>query len=314
MKIIGKAGREDIAIVYVAEFEPGELVECVEALSPPLPREEKWVLLVSTLYGCPVECAMCDAGGYYHGKIPAEKIFAQTDFLVQKRYPDLEVPCKQFKIQFSRMGEPAFNPAVLEVLRSLPDRYHAPGLMPSLSTVAPNGRDTFFEQLLEVKNQRYSKGKFQFQFSIHTTDETFRRQIIPVKTWDFTKMAAYGERFYKEGDRKITLNFALANGNPVDPGILLQHFDPQKFLIKITPINPTYKAQQSGMSTYIDPKDEAGSYKVVDKLQKTGYQVIISIGEPEENLVGSNCGQYVMKHLNTLEKMGDGYTYQVGLN
>ena len=69
------------------------------------------------------------------------------------------------------MGEPAFNPAVLELLRELPSRYQAPGLMPSLSTIAPGGVDGFFEALLEIKNELYPGGKFQFQFSLHTSDE-----------------------------------------------------------------------------------------------------------------------------------------------
>ena len=139
MKILGSAGREDVAIVYIAEFEAGELVEFVEAVQPPIAREDKWVLLVSTLYGCPVECAICDAGGFYHGKSPKDKILAQIDFMVRKRYPSRVIPCRQFKIQFARVGEPSFNPQVLDVLETLPERYDAPGLMPSLSTIAPIG-------------------------------------------------------------------------------------------------------------------------------------------------------------------------------
>ena len=86
MKIIGTAGNKDIAKVYIAEFGPGEWVEFVEALAPPKPRSEKWVLLVSTLFGCPVECAMCDAGGFYHGKVSREGILAQIDHMVRCQY------------------------------------------------------------------------------------------------------------------------------------------------------------------------------------------------------------------------------------
>jgi 23S rRNA (adenine2503-C2)-methyltransferase len=311
MKIVAKAGREDIAVVYIAEFGEGELVEFVEAVQPPIPREKKWVLLISTLYGCPVECAMCDAGGFYLGKISKKNIIAQIDFLVQQHYKDFVVPCKQFKIQFSRMGEPAFNMDVLDVLEELPERYEAPGMMPSVSTIAPYSRDLFFQRLLEIKNEKYSGGHFQFQFSIHTTDEALRRQIVPVKTWDFRAMGEYGERFYQPGDRKITLNFALAEGNPVDPDVLLNYFDPEKFLIKITPLNPTYKALDQGLCSYIDPYQEGVNYEIATALRSAGYRVILSIGDAEENLVGSNCGQYVLKHLKEMRKIEDGYQYQV---
>lgn len=311
MKIIGNAGNQDIAKVYIAEFGPGEWIEFVEALAPPRKREEKWVLLISTLFGCPVECAMCDAGGFYHGKVTKEGILAQIDYLVRGHYPDGIVPSNQFKIQFSRMGEPTFNPAVLEVLEELPSLYQAPGLMPSVSTIAPQGVESFLERLIAIKNQLYSDGNFQFQFSLHTTDMDRRHDIVPVKTWDLARMAEYGEKFYEEGDRKVTLNFALAKDMPIEALVLRQYFSPEKFLIKITPINPTYKAQDSGLKSYIDANNGSGNYKALDELEAAGYQVIVSIGELEENRIGSNCGQYVMKHLSDARKMSDSYTYQV---
>jgi len=311
MKVIASTGKEDVAIVYIVEFEDGKMLECVEAVSPPLPREDKWVLLVSTMFGCPIGCMMCDAGGYYHGKATAEMIFAQLDFLVNKRFPDGCVPSRQFKIQFARMGEPALNPNVLTVLKELPDRYCAPGLMPSISTIAPHGSQKFFDRLIEIKREKYAGGNFQFQFSLHTTDLGLRDKIIPAKKWSFQEMAAYGERFFSAGDRKITLNFALAQDLTLDPDILLEHFTPEKFLIKITPLNPTYRASANRLSSYIDPNQSTDRYTVVDALRKAGYDVIISIGELEENFIGSNCGQYLLRHLQASDRLSTGYTYNL---
>ena len=107
MKVLASAGREDIATVSVAELEPGKFIEFVEAVQPPKSRSEKWVLMISTLYGCPVGCAMCDAGGYYHGKVSKEDMFAQIDHMVLRHFPDRVISCRQFKIQFARMGEPS---------------------------------------------------------------------------------------------------------------------------------------------------------------------------------------------------------------
>jgi 23S rRNA (adenine2503-C2)-methyltransferase len=310
MKVIGQAGREDVAVVYIVEFEKGKLVECVEALEPPVPRDDKWVLLVSTMFGCPVGCAMCDAGGFYEGKLSKQEIIAQIDYLIRKHYPDGCVPAKKFKIQFARMGEPALNPAVLEVLEELPQRYEIPGFMPSISTIAPRSADQFFERLIEIKKTQYMGGRFQFQFSIHTTDEARRDQIIPVKKWGFSEMAAYGERFFDQDGRKITLNFALAQGNALEAAVLLRHFDPQKFLIKITPLNPTHRAQSNGLVSQIDPW-RAQEDHIIQALREAGYQVIVSIGEVEENYIGSNCGQYVLSHLRHDQPIRDGYTYPV---
>lgn len=311
MNIIASTGKEDVATVYIAELRDGYFVECVESVQPPLPREKKWVLLISTMFGCPIGCMMCDAGGNYQGKPSKGEIFAQIDYLVHKRFPDGNIPSQQFKIQFARMGEPSLNENVLDVLDELPNRYNAPGLMPSISTVAPAGTDAFFERLLEIKNEKYSDGHFQFQFSIHTTDNALRDQLIPVKKWGLEKMAEYGANFYTEGERKITLNFALAQDTPIDPKILLEHFDPAQFLIKITPLNPTYRASENKLDSYIDPNNESKGYKVVNALQAAGYQVIVSIGEVEENYIGSNCGQYIRRHLTACERMDDGYTYDI---
>lgn len=311
MRIVASTGREDIAVVYIGEMDGGKFVECVEATNPPIPREEKWVLLVSTQFGCPVGCSMCDAGGFYQGKPTAAELFEQIDFLVRKRYPSGRIPSRQFKIQFARMGEPSLNTAVLDVLDELPLRYHAPGLMPSLSTVAPKGAVRFFERLLEIKHEKYGGGKFQFQFSLHTTDAGLRDRFIPVEKLDFAAMARYGERFYAPGDRKIGLNFALAQDAPVDPRVLIEHFAPEKFLIKITPLNPTYRAVENTLCSYINPHRPDGDTSVIDALRSVGYEVIVSVGEVEENLIGSNCGQYLQARLRAGRSLPGGYTYPV---
>ena len=297
-------------MVYVVEFD-GKYVECVEAIQPPKQREEKWVLMVSTLFGCPVTCQICDAGGHYQGKLTDRQILDQIHFLINKRYPNGIVPSRQFKIQFARMGEPALNPAVLDALRKLPEEVNAPGLMPSLSTIAPYGTEDFFEGLLEVKNAYYPGGKFQFQYSIHTTDQKLRDELIPVRKLEFKEIAEFGERFVGPGDRKVTLNFALAEHSPVDPAVLKKYFDPEKFLIKITPLNPTYQAESSGLASYLQGDKSSVQDPLIEEIRDAGYQVILSIGELEENSIGSNCGQYVQKHLEAVEKLGDGYTYQV---
>lgn len=311
MRVAASTGNPEVAMVYVIEFEGGKLIECVEAVQPPIPIEKKWVLLISTMFGCPVGCAMCDAGGFFQGKCSKEQVLAQIDFLVDKKFPNRSVPSEQFKIQFARMGEPTLNAAVLDALAELPTRVEAPGLMPSLSTIAPKGADGFLERLIAVKDEHYGGGRFQFQFSLHTTDEHLRDQILPVRKWSFGEMAAFGQRYHKAGDRKITLNFALAQSHPVEPDVLLSYFDPETFLVKITPLNPTHRARERGLTSYIDPNNGDERYRVVDALRAAGYEVIVSIGELEENRIGSNCGQYVVRHMQAQTLMEEGYTYRI---
>jgi len=311
MKVFAVTGTSEIATVYMADMGQGRLIEFVEALQPPYSRDERWIMMVSTLFGCPVKCAICDAGGQYQGKPSAEEILAQIDYMVRRWYPDGRVPAAKFKIQFARMGEPALNMAVLDALEELPRRYDAPGLMPSVSTIAPHGREAFFERLMDIKNRLYANGRFQFQFSIHTTDAVLRDQLIPVRKWDFGRMAAFGERFLRPGDRKITLNFALAKGMPVEPDVLLRYFDPAHYLVKITPVNPTCQAIKNGLASYIEPYQPESRNGVALLLAEAGYEVIVSVGEVIENQIGSNCGQYVLKYLESRQEVDGGYSYAV---
>lgn len=306
MKVIGSTGQEDLAVVYIAETAEGKAVEFVEALQPPLPRDKKWVLIVSTLFGCPVRCSICDAGYYYRGKLSKEEIFAQLDYLVDSRFPNRRIDVEKFKIQFARMGDPSFNPNVLDVLRELPNRYDAPGLMPCLSSIAPRKTEGFFEQLLEIKKHLYPS-RFQLQFSIHTTDDVNREQMMPVPKWSFSEMARYGERFFDPGGKKIALNFALEKDAPVEPSVLAGHFDPEFFVIKVTPLNPTYSAVQNKHISLIDPHSPSDARDLVCRLKSAGYDVIVSIGEAAENQLGSNCGQLVLNHLGAETALAEAY-------
>jgi 23S rRNA (adenine2503-C2)-methyltransferase len=312
MRIVKAMGKEAVATVYIADMGQEKLVEFTESVQSPLPREEKWVLIISTLFGCPIKCLMCDAGDTYRGRLSKNEMFDQIDYLIRKRFPDGVVPVKKFKIQFSRIGEPSFNVNVIDLLDEMQQRYEIPGFIPSISTVAPEGTDIFFERLLELKHRKFKEGKFQLQFSIHTTDARVRDKLVPVKKWSFSRIARYADEFYVTGDRKITLNFALAQGMPVNAKILAGCFSPEKFIIKITPINPTYTAMENNLRSYIDAYNGNKDYDIIDALRSEGYEVILSIGEVEENDIGSNCGQFVMKHLKTKKRCGEarrGYDY-----
>jgi 23S rRNA (adenine2503-C2)-methyltransferase len=313
MKIIAEYGRDDLAKVYVARMRDEgagdcmensgktqrHVVEFVESLQPPYPREKKQVVIVSSLFGCPVKCKMCDAGGEFHGKLTAEEILQQVNHVVQRRFPGGKIGTEKFKIQFARMGEPSLNPAVLDVMNLLPELYCKDSLNVSLSTIAPSTPAVydFFNRLMTVKDRHYSGGRFQLQFSLHTTDDRKRDELVPVKKWTFTEISEYGERFCNpdRGDRKITLNFAPVSSYPLDAAVVRNYFDPGRFLIKLTPLNPTVTAGKNGLVSGINPLDP-GSYRALaDSFESRGFETIISIGELEENRIGSNCGQYLQK-------------------
>ncbi len=107
----------------------------------------------------------------------------------------------------------------------------------------------------------------------------------------------------------MTLNFALARDVPVDAAALHAVFDPGTFLVKITPVNPTYQALRNGITSLIT--DDAGGCGLADDLRALGYDVIVSIGELEENHIGSNCGQHLTHYLEETRRPGESYTYPI---
>ncbi|MFA4875115.1 MAG: radical SAM protein, partial [bacterium] len=202
---------------------------------------------------------------------------------------------KKFKVQFARMGEPALNSAVLDVLRALPGRFDAPGLIPCIATVAPRSAVEWFEGLMRVRREVYGGRPFQLQLSINSTDDAERDRLMPVPKMSFAELGSYAQRFASFGPRKVGLNFALTGGVRLDPHVVAQHFDPRSACIKITPLNPTYRSRESGLLNGLAQKAPDRAQRIVDEFMGLGFDVILSIGDARENAIGSNCGMAVRK-------------------
>lgn len=293
MRRIASSGNPDLAMVHIAEDERGRQLEFVDSIQPPRTRDEKWVVIVSTMFGCPVGCRMCDAGGGFKGKVDAEGMLWQVREAVAHRFDNGSPRTRMLKVQFARMGEPALNGAVLDALVGLRREYPDTNVVASVSTVGPRASRGFFPRLREVKDEHYPGGAFQLQFSIHSTDPAVRSQLCPIKTLTFDEMASVGAAFRDTGDKRVTLNFCLIEGVPIDPVVARRHFDPEHFLVKLTPLNPTLRAGEAGLVSLIGKDREDAAQGFVEAFREQGFDVLLSIGEYEENQIGSNCGQYL---------------------
>lgn len=290
-----------LGTLYLGRFgeEEGRLVEFVDTVEPGVAKELKWVMMISTQLGCAVGCRMCDAGALgYAGNLSADEMLAQVRHILNEN-PGLS-PARhpKLKIHFARMGEPSLNPEVLKALRRLALELPGRGLLPSLSTVAPKcpTSEDFFERLLRVKDELYSGGRFQLQFSVHAADPALRRRIVPVRTWGLDEIAAYGARWVRPGDRKVTLNFAPAPEEDLDVEALSAVFDPALFLIKLTPVNPTRAADAAG-ATFAWAEVPERLAERAGQLRARGFETIVSPSTPEEVAAETSCGQLWSKTL-----------------
>ena len=296
MRLIASSGNPDLAMVHVAEDERGRRFEFVDSIQPPRSKSEKWVVIVSTMFGCPVGCQICDAGGGYQGKVDAEGMLWQVREAVSQRFGNGDPPrTDMLKVQFARMGDLALNDQVLEALIGLRQAYPDTNVVASVSTVGPVSSRKFLSRLQKVKEDHYPRGNFQLQFSIHSTDREVRFQLCPIKTLSFDEMAEIGRGFRTNGDKRVTLNFCLIDGIPIDPVVVRHHFDPEHFLIKLTPLNPTSRAEEAGLVSLIEKDREEAAQEVIQAFRAQGFDVLLSIGEYEENQIGSNCGQYLSR-------------------
>jgi 23S rRNA (adenine2503-C2)-methyltransferase len=290
-------GRETLAYVYLLQLDedPRRIVETVDSIDPRYPRSEKAVIIISTQFGCPVGCLMCDAGEHYLGNLTSNEMLDQVRFIMERRPENLQ--SAKLKVHFARMGEPALNQAaVLEVLERLPEILPCEGLIPCISTVAPASSELFFSSLLKVKERHYAEGRFQLQFSINSTDPQVRRQLIPSPHLGLEDIASVGRPFYAPGDRKVVLNFALGHGVPVLPAILSSTFDPDAFMVKLTPVNPTEASLRHGLRSVLSAERPESAEALVQQLRSHGFDTVVSIGEADEIQIGSNCGQLVRAH------------------
>jgi 23S rRNA (adenine2503-C2)-methyltransferase len=293
MDVLRVEGDPRVAEVAVGRFRGDDrfCVEVVDGLAPPEPRERKWIVNVSTQFGCPVGCPFCDAASAYAGNPTADELLAQVRWALG-RHPGLVERCEKLKVHFARMGEPSLNDAVLEAMARLRDEVPTPGLWCCVATVAPRGRDRWFARLRELKERSFH-GRFQLQFSVQSTDPRDRARLVPVPHWSLEEIAAYGGAFFRPGDRKIVLNFALARDAAFAPDALAGCFDPQRFAVKITPVNPTARGAESGCETVLR-SDRAESVAAArDALLCRGFDVVLSVGDAGEDRIGSNCGQAV---------------------
>lgn len=295
MEVVKTRDVPGLAQLYLARVggDEGRMIEFVDTLEPGVGKDRKWVLMVSTQIGCAVGCTLCDAGALgYWGNLSSGEMLEQVRHVLAAN-PALDPAAHpKLKIHFARMGEPALNPAVLEALGGLRDLVPSPGLMPSVSTVAPDTpvAERFLEELKDVKDRLYGGGWFQLQFSLHATDDETRRTIVPIRSWTLARIAEYGTSFRKPGDRKITLNFAPPPGAELDPDAVARVFGPEDFLIKVTPVNPTRTAEEAGHThLWMKPPDRVDAF--ASRLKGLGYDVILSPSLPEEIAAATSCGQ-----------------------
>jgi 23S rRNA (adenine2503-C2)-methyltransferase len=260
-----------------------------------LPLEEKWVITISTQYGCSAGCKFCDVPRVGSG------INATFNDLVNQvknalsLHPEVK-NAKRINLHYARMGEPTWNDAVIESAYYLKGYFDGLGwgFHPVVSTIMPilsDCVDSFIWRWLELKNR--FNGEAGLQISVNTTDDNIRRKTMPNAN-NIPTIASYFNYHIKElKGRKIALNFALTDAS-IDAAELRYYFDPQYFMCKITPMHNTKACVDNGMIT-----DGGYDYyypykKAEEELKAAGFDVIVFIPSKEEDESRITCGNAIL--------------------
>ena len=264
-----------------------------------MPLSEKWVITISTQYGCSMGCKFCD--------VPLVGIGTNatiTDLINQvsealKLHPEIK-HTKRLNIHYARMGEPTFNDNVLThayLLRK--NVYPMIGnslIHPVISTMMPlrNKRlMSYLETWCYIKNEIYN-GDAGLQLSINSTNDKQRDEMFSGNALPLSNISDIGCILPSPKGRKYTLNFALADEYEINADRLRELFNPEYFMCKITPIHKTKSSEENNIDTVLGYEEFTPYEKAERDLKNAGFDVIVFIPSYDEDLGMITCGNAIL--------------------
>lgn len=260
-----------------------------------LPLEDKWVITISSQYGCSMGCKFCDVPKVGKGINATHNDLVNQVQTGIELHPEVE-HTNRLNVHYARMGEPTWNNNILSATRELGKglKLKKWGFHPVVSTMMPKNNTNLQEFLVEwmdIKNNLL-EGEAGLQLSINTTDDDIRQCSMSYNTLTLKQISDIVKDFKPKG-RKITLNFALTDA-PIDENVLLELFNPNYFICKITPMHMTNSCEDNDIVT-IDGYEKFHPYKdVEDRLKSVGFDVIVFIPSYEEDLGRITCGNAIL--------------------
>jgi len=263
-----------------------------------MPLEEKWVITISSQYGCSMGCAFCDVPKVGPGRNATYDDLINQVITGIKLHPEIQ-STKRLNIHFARMGEPTFNSEVLRAaidIRKAIRPYIGRSLVhPVVSTMLPRNNknlNPFLNDWVDIKNETY-RGGAGLQFSINSTSNREREIMFAGNALVIEKVGDIGKMLDMPKGRKYCLNFALADYE-IDAEKLRDLFHPDKFMCKITPMHVTKACTHNGILTQDGYSDYYPYKQVEDDLKRVGFDVLVFVPSAEEDKGRITCGNAIL--------------------
>jgi len=264
-----------------------------------MPLTEKWVVTLSSQYGCSMDCVFCDVPKVGKGLNATLNDLSNQVINALKLHPEI-LATKRLNIHYARMGEPTFNFDVLEhakgLLKEVRPYINRSHVHPVVSTMLPKNNKRLMEFLqdwCEIKNYNF-RGSAGLQLSINSTCDYQRDDMFNHNSLSLSEISEIGTLLPDPIGRKYALNFALADEYELNAEKLLQLFSPKKFMVKITPMHLTSACNDNNINTtngyeYYTPYKE-----VEQKLKDFGFDVLVFIPSKDEDESRITCGNAIL--------------------
>lgn len=265
----------------------------------PMPLTEKWVVTISTQYGCSMGCKFCDVPLVGPGRNATVDDLREEIKWALAQHPEIR-QTKRLNVHYARMGEPTWNHAVIKNAYELPEiirpQLGDSLIHPVVSTMMPKANgllEGFLHDWALLKNLAY-EGNAGLQFSINSTSDGQRDYLFLGNALELDRIAGIVDRLPMPRGRKYALNFALADDSVISGKRLAQLFDTNKCMCKITPLHRTTSAEDNGIRT-TGGYDAFTPYKAVEEdLKANGFDVIVFVPSYDEDNGLITCGNAVL--------------------
>lgn len=268
-----------------------------------MPLQEKWVITLSTQYGCIMKCNFCDVPNIkFNGNVSFEDLKRQF-YTGLAAFKDVSYT-DRLNVHFARMGEPIFNEAVFEfatwmsVCKEVIQNetgVRIEVIHPVLTTMCPQYKNTFrnIRRWVKIKNELYN-GQAGLQLSINTTSEQQRNTMFGGSSYKLSEIASELKNLPPALGRKYCLNIAYASGNEVDGSKLARLFNPDDWMVKITPIHNNTACAKNGIKT-IGGYESYLPYKLPEESCKAaGFDTLVFIPSQDEEDGLVTCGNAIL--------------------
>jgi len=269
-----------------------------------MPLSEKWVITLSTQYGCPMKCTFCDVPNVpWRGNVTGKDLWAQMKNAISL-FPETKYT-ERMNVHFARMGDPIFNKDVFLFSHWLYNNKRSiqleTGLSievihPVLTTSLPKKFSKLQERILEwcdIKNHVYN-GQAGLQFSINSTNENQRTEMFGGLQLTLEDLSEITKKMPYPLSRKYCLNFAFSTDFEIDAEKIARLFDADKFMCKITPIHNNTACIENGIKT-VGGYDSYRPYeKPENDLKNAGFDVLVFVPSIDEEDGLVTCGNAIL--------------------